>query len=167
MNRVLSILAALTLIWVTIPVVADGPNDSGLRPKDGDYNITIAGFIHSSGDSSGSTVAGDKVNLLAGVVSNATGETGKLAATGLQLNGTYFRGTGSVLSQSATFNGRLDFPDSEKERAIKGVRLVCTVKTADGKYARIVGYIPALAAIKDRIDTEERDRNRDKPAHKD
>jgi hypothetical protein len=169
MSRFLSILASLTLIWVTIPVVADDPGsttDSGLRPKDGDYNITIAGYIRNNGNSSASTVAGDKVNLQASVVSNSTGETGQLLAN-LTLVDTHFKGTGAVLGQSATFNGRLDFPDSEKERAIRGVRLVCTLKTTDGKYARIIGYVPALAAVRDRIDVEDRDRNRGKPPHKD
>src|SRR3954453_5710770 len=107
MNRILSILAAITLIWVTIPVIADDPGastDSGLRPKDGDYNITIAGYIHSNGNGSGSTVTGDKVHLQASVVSNATGETGELSAN-LTLVDTHFKGSGTVLGQSATFNG--------------------------------------------------------------
>lgn len=167
MDRILRILALLTLVWMTIPVIADRDGHRhGPRPKDGNYNLTIAGFIRSSGEVSGSTVAGDQVNLQAGVVSAATGEKGTLTAIGLKLDGQYFTGDGTVMGESATFNGRIDFPDSEKERAIRGVRLVCTVKTASGNYARLVGYVPALAAIKDNIDLDnERDRSRDRPGH--
>lgn len=167
MNRILRILALLTLVWMTIPVVAerDGRH-RGPRPKDGNYNLTIAGFIRSSGEVSGSTVAGDQVNLQATVISAETGEKGTLTAIGLKLTGQYFTGDGTVMGQPATFNGRIDFPDSEKERAIRGVRLVCTVKTTTGNYARLVGYVPALAAVKDNIDIEnERDRSRDRPGH--
>jgi hypothetical protein len=166
MNRVLGILAMLTLVWVTVPVIADRDGRrAGPRPKDGAYNLAIAGFIQSSGDVSGSTVSGNQVNLQAAVVSSETGEKGVLSASGLKIKGRYFSGKGTVLGQSAQFDGRIDFPDDDKELAIRGVRMVCNVKTADGNYARLVGYVPALAAAKDKIDAEnDRDRGRDRPA---
>lgn len=168
MNRILGILALLTLVWVTIPVIAERDwRSAGPRPKDGTYTLTIAGFIRSDGGVSGSTVSGNQVNLQAAVAASDSGQTGTLSASGLKIKGHYFSGTGTVLGQNATFNGRLDFPDNDKELAIRGVRLVCNVKTDDGNYARLVGYVPALAAAKDRIDIEnDRDRSRDKPPPK-
>jgi hypothetical protein len=166
MNRILRILALLTLVWMTIPVVAERGHRGGPRPKDGNYSLTIAGFIRSNGDTPGSTVAGNQINLQARVVSTKNGQAGNLSAIGLKLVDKYFSGDGTVLGEPARFTGRIDFPDSDKERAIRGVRLVCTVKTASGNYARLVGYIPALAAVKDNIDLEaERDRSRDRPGH--
>jgi hypothetical protein len=168
MIKVLRILALLTLIWLTIPVIAERGRPSGPRPKDGNYTLTIAGFIRTNGEVGGTTVLGDQVNLEARVVSNRTGQSGMLSAPNLKLNGSHFSGDGSVLGQGARFNGRIDFPDSDKEHAIRGVRLVCTVKTTSGDYARLIGYVPALAAVKDNIDAENaRDRDRDRPPPKD
>lgn len=144
-------------------LTVSGDDSSSARPKDGAYNLTVAGFVKSNGDSNGSTVSGNQINLRAKIVSEK-GEAGLLNATGLTLKGSYFHGSGTVLGQTAIFNGRLDFPDGDKDRGIRGVRLVCTVKTSDGKYARVIGFIPALANARDNVDEEERDRGRGKPS---
>jgi hypothetical protein len=171
MMRKSSILTCLMLALLAGSVLGDGSGPSanagpgsarGIpRPKDGNYTLTIAGFVKGNGDSSGSTVSGNTVNFHANVVAE-NGTKGTLSADGLVLNGSYFKGPGTLLGQSATFRGRLDFPDGDRERAIKGVRLVCTVKTADGQYASVIGFIPAQAAAKDDPDPNG-SMDRDKP----
>jgi hypothetical protein len=68
-----------------------------------------------------------------------------------------YSGDGTVLGKPAHFEGRLDVPDDDKERLLRGVRLVCRFHTTDDpqavRYASVIGYIPALADARDRIDS--------------
>jgi len=155
MLRNLAILLLLVSAWVAGPVSAHAKDK--LQKRDGDYNISVAGYVKGQGYA---TVTASQVRLQANVVSDS-GEKGELNASALTITGTHFSGTGNVLGHQATFSGRLDAPDSDKEKTIKGVRLVCTVKTDEGKYSRVVGYIPALAAATS-SDDDDRDRGRGK-----
>jgi hypothetical protein len=127
------------------------------RPKDGDYNFTVAGYVHGSGVG---TVGAERLKLTADVTAG-DGAKGELNAANLVLRNNHFSGTGNVLGEQVTFEGRIDVPSDETERAIRGVRLVCLVKTNDGRYAKLIGYIPSQAQARDKIDDDD-DRERGK-----
>jgi hypothetical protein len=134
--------AILLLLATTIALSAGAHSKNKPRPRDGDYNVSIAGYF--KGEGSG-TVSGDRINLQLSVVAE-TGAKGTLVVPAIPLTGNHFSGAGSFLGQPVTFNGRVDAPDDLLEKGIKGVRLVALVKTTNGRYSRLVGYIPALAA---------------------
>jgi len=149
------VLILLSLIAVSMTAVADSEPKGKPRPRNGDYNITVAGDYAGVGTAN---VGPDRVKLQA----NVKGPGGSSILNGnCPINGTHFSGTGNVNGKAAVFKGRLDAPDDEQERAIKGVRLVCTFTvTGDGAektYGRIVGYVPSQAAAVD--DDSDRGRN--------
>jgi hypothetical protein len=142
MNRALTILVlSLGLAGPSPAVWAKGQP----RSSDGDYNVSVAGFGKGAGTAS---VAGAKLKIDAKVTTE-NGDKGTMSAADVAIVKNHFSGTGTVLGQSATFKGRLDAPDAVDEKAIKGVRLSGTVATADGKYYRLMGFIPALAQAPD------------------
>jgi hypothetical protein len=149
------IAAIFTLCLAVLAPPAGANPKNKPRPRDGDYNVSIGGYLKGEGTG---TIAGDQVKFQLSVMSD-TGSKGTLDAPSLTIIGTHFSGPGTFLSQKVTFDGRVDAPDNDLEHGIKGVRVVATVKTADGKFSRLVGYIPALAAAKD---PTEDDRGRDK-----
>lgn len=141
MKRKFAIL--LTLVAVGLTSIADSAPRARPRERDGAYTVTIAGDYVGHGQSS--TVVGDKVRLNANVTGR--GSSGLLNAT-LLLNGTHFTGAGLVIGNTADFKGRLDAPDDDRERAIKGVRLVASFvvtnrDTGEKSYGSLVGYLPA------------------------
>jgi hypothetical protein len=142
------ILSFATVVLIVLGVIVWAKDQP--RPSTGDYNLSVAGFAKGTGTA---TVAGTSLSLQATIVSEK-GEKGQLSASGLTIDKNHFKGTGTVLGQSATFKGRLDVPDSVDETAIKGVRLVCTVATADGRYLRLAGFIPAQAQAPDPVDDD-------------
>ena len=146
--------AILVLLGVALTISADGKSRNKPRSRDGDYNISIAGYF--KGEGSG-TVAGNQIKLQLNVVT-ADGSKGTLVAPSIRLTGTHFTGAAMFKGQSLTLTGRVDAPDNDLEKSIKGVRLVSLVKTGDGCYSRLVGYIPALAAAPD----DDRNRSRGK-----
>jgi hypothetical protein len=154
MARKLFIL--MSLIALSITAVADSGPKGKPRPREGDYTITVAGDYAGQGTSN---VDGVRVKFQANV--KGPGGSGVLNGN-CTINGTHFAGTGNVSGNTAVFKGRLDAPDDDQERAIKGVRLVCTFTVTSGagekSYGRIVGYIPSQAAVED----DDRDRGRNK-----
>lgn len=150
MNRIVAILMVVALAGLASPVTAWAKNKP--RPSQGGYAITVAGFGKGEGMA---TVAGDKIKLQANITAAAGGGKGQLTADNLTLTKNHFSGSGSVLGKPAKFKGRLDVPDSEDELAIRGVRMVCTVVTADGQYLRVIGFIPEQAKAKDKIDDDD------------
>lgn len=122
------------------------------RNGEGTYNFTVGGYVHGTGTAK---LVGDNLRLDASVTAESGGAARELNASSLTVRNGHFSGTGNLLGEQATFEGRIDAPDDDNEKAIRGVRLVCTVKTQSGHYAKLIGYIPALAQTKDRIDDEE------------
>jgi len=149
------IAAIFTLCLAVLAPPAGANPKNKPRPRDGDYNVSIGGYLKGEGTG---TIAGDQIKFQLSVMSE-TGSKGTLDAPNLTIIGNHFAGPGTFQSQKVTFDGRVDAPDNDLEHGIKGVRVVATVKTADGKFSRMVGYIPALAAGKD---PAEDDRGRDK-----
>jgi hypothetical protein len=132
----LRIIVILLLIAVApgLAVAKDNP-----RPSTGDYTVSVAGYVTGSGKA---TVDSTKVKFDADVEIPG-GQKGKLSASGLKISKGHFSGSGTVLGQAATFKGRLDVTDQVDEQALKAVRISCTVATADGKYLKLMGYLPA------------------------
>jgi hypothetical protein len=129
------------------------------REKEGDYNFTVAGYVRGTGTA---TVSGERIKLQANVTTD-DGATGELNASSLTLKSNHFSGTGNLMGEQATFEGRLDVPDNDYEKAIRGVRLACMVKTPAGRYAKLIGYIPSQATARDAIDDhDEQDRGKGK-----
>jgi hypothetical protein len=116
---------------------APKPKKPRPRQKDGSYTLAVAGVVTGEGNG---TISGEQLTLDAAVAADG-GAAGKLTAV-LKLSQNHFDGPGTVMGQAATFKGRVDQPDDLTERAIKGVRLTCTFKTANGEYGRIIGNLP-------------------------
>jgi hypothetical protein len=135
----------LILLAVALAMSSDAKSRNKPRSRDGDYKISIAGYF--KGEGSG-TIAGNQIKLQLSVVT-ADGSKGTLVAPSIRLTGTHFTGAGMFNGQSLMLTGRVDAPDNDLEKSIKGVRLVSLVKTGDGRYSRLIGYIPALAADPD------------------
>jgi hypothetical protein len=143
LRRILPILILLALVGLH----PDAQGRGKPRAKEGDYNINVGGYVSGNGVA---VVSSGKVKLQANVVNSESGAGGELNASNLTLNGAHFTGTGNILGEQFIFRGRLDFPDPDEEKAIKGVRLVGTFHSADyKKYGRVVGFIPALANAPD------------------
>lgn len=128
------------------------------RPKEGDYPLSVAGVVKGTGYA---TISGTKLKIQADVTDGA-GRNGNIDAGNLTIRKNDFNGSGSVMGQAATFTGRIDQPSDADERALRGVRLVCTFKTADGRYGRIVGSLPPPPGGSS-VDADP-DRDRNKPA---
>ena len=154
MSRNASILLLLAVALMGAPLVALAKDKP--RPRDGEYNVSVAGYFKGQGTG---TVAGDKIKLQISVTAE-NGAKGDLIAPGLTIEANHFSGAGTALGQPVTFEGRVDAPDQDLEKSIRGVRLVGIVKTADGRYSKIIGFIPALAKAPDKIDDEDHDRDR-------
>jgi hypothetical protein len=149
--------ALILLLLATCATTVIARARSKPREKEGDYNFTVAGYVRGSGTA---TVGGERIKLQANVTTE-DGANGELNASNLTLKNNHFSGSGNLMGEQATFEGRLDVPDNDYEKAIRGVRLSCLVKTPGGRYAKLIGYIPSQAQAKDRIDEEE-DRDRGK-----
>ncbi len=92
-------------------------------------------------------MAGDKISVQISVTAE-NGAKGDLTAPALTIKAGHFSGVGTFMNRPALFEGRVDAPDNDLEKGIKGVRLVSMVR-ADGRYSRLIGFIPALAKAPD------------------
>jgi len=135
MRRIVSIV----LVGL-VAVLALGPTPAAGKPRAtaGDYAVAVAGAFKGSGTAK---VTGNTVTINA-TVTDLKGATGALTFSVTLKKQNHFNVTGMVIGQTATFTGRLDVPDDQKERAIKGVRITSTFKTADGRYGKIIGWVP-------------------------
>jgi hypothetical protein len=158
MARKAAILILLALACVT-PVDGKNKTQGAPRNKNGQYNFTVAGFARGQGTAA---VLGGTITLAANVTDPAGGKGQLVTAGPLRIKENHFVGKGTILGRSATIEGRLDVPSDDHERAIRGVRLVCMVKTPDGTYSKLVGFIPSQAKAFDKIDLEDQDRGKDK-----
>lgn len=135
--------AILALLLASVIPLSAGERGKP-RPREGGYTVSIAGYLRGNGNG---TVAGDKISVQINVATE-NGVKGELIAPALTIKGGHFSGAGTFLGRPVLFEGRVDAPDNDLEKGIKGVRLVCTVR-ADGKYSRLIGFIPALAKAPD------------------
>jgi len=135
--------------------VSDAKNSRGKpRKYDGKYTLTVAGYYTGTG--SAVVAPGSGVHLTLNLVRETGGKASTVDVT-LPLTGIRFVGDSTLAGNAAHFEGRLDAPDDDKERTLRGVRLVCRMRvdtqTADGMaYASVIGFVPELASARDAID---------------
>ena len=135
MRRILSILLlVLVAAWASAPSAVTAKP----REKAGSYNVAVAGAFKGPGSA---TVSGNNLTVNATVTAR-NGATGPLTFSVPLKGDNRFSVTGSVIGQSAQFTGRVDAPDDQKEKGIKGVRISATFKTADGQHGKIMGWVP-------------------------
>src|SRR5688572_19968678 len=101
------------------------------RVRNGSYITTIVGFYNGSGTAE---VNDDRVSLRA-KISTTDGRTGELVADNLVVEGPYFYGTGTLLGDTVQITGRVD--------AARASRLLAMFSGVEGKFARVVGNLPA------------------------
>jgi hypothetical protein len=136
MKRILSILGVLL-----VATLASQPGVAGAKQRNGNgnYNLLIGGMFKGTGSAS---IAGNKIRF-EGNVTDIDGVNGELNCTvQLKKDNHFISDTGNVNGKKAAFAGRLDTPDEVNERAIRGVRVICTFRTEDGRYGKIMGWIP-------------------------
>lgn len=153
MARGSHILILLALALVVAPDSTAVPRKK--RPSDGTYTLKVAGYIRGQGNAV--VTSGQDVRLTL-VVARVNPPRSAVAAGSVTVTlkpktpgNNHVVGDQVLLGKLVHFEGRLDVPDDAKERAIRGVRLVCRIRSPDG-YASVIGYIPALANAEDAID---------------
>jgi hypothetical protein len=143
---------------LTVAPISTAKSRSKPRPSGGTYTLTVAGYV--AGQGSADVSPGSSVHLTLTVAPESGGRGGPVDVTMPMTTPNRFAGDSTVLGRPAHFEGRLDVPDDEKERLLRGVRLVCHFHTTDAqpvRYASVIGWIPALAEAKDRIDNGDDD----------
>lgn len=152
------ILAILGAVLAIAPV-SDAKNKAKSKPRksDGSYTLTVAGFYSGTGKA---VVAGGSVRMTLAVEPEARGGKGATIDLTMPITGNRFTGDSSLAGYAAHFDGRLDAPDDNKERTLRGVRLVCrmrvtTLTSAGMAYSSVVGFVPELATARDAIDEGE------------
>jgi len=151
-HRIL-ILILLGAALVLAPV-SDARTRSKPRKSDGKYTLTVAGYYDGAG--SAVVTSGSSVRLTLNVMQEAGGKSASVDLT-MPLTGNRFTGDSTLAGYAVHFDGRLDVPDDDKERTLRGVRLVCRMRvdtqTAAGlTYASVIGFVPELATTRDAID---------------
>lgn len=154
------ILASLALIALTdrqssifhFSTAARGIRSASAAPSSGGkgtFNIVIKGTYTGTGTA---TVGASSVTINASVT-DQSGASGTLSATGQVTDGSHFSGTGTVMGQHITFDGRADAQDplvrndsvhsTKKERVVINPRVVATFHTDDNQnFGRVVGTRP-------------------------
>ena len=157
MARYAYILVFLILA-LTVAPTSTAKSRNKPRPSGGTYTLTVAGYV--AGQGSADVSPGSSVHLNLTVAPEAGGKGGAVDVTMQTTAPNRFAGDSTVLGRPAHFECRLDVPDDDKERLLRGVRLVCRFHTTDAqpvRYASVIGYIQALAEAKDRIDSGDDD----------
>jgi len=152
MARKLFILTLLVAA-ITVAPTSDAKSRNKPRRSDGSYNLKVAGFYNGWGNA---TVAPGSVHLTLTLSPEAGGKSNGLDVT-MTLANNRFIGNTSAFGKAIHLEGRLDVPDDEKERALRGVRLVCRMRIVTPEnpiynYASVIGFVPALATARDGID---------------
>jgi|GEM_PF-5126351 len=153
------ILASLALIALTdhssllsfkpaarsIRADSSAPSNGGK----GTFTIVIKGTYTGRGTA---TVGASSVAINASVT-DESGASGTLSATGKVTDGSHFTGTGTVMGQHITFDGRADAQDptarpdtvrtTKQERVVINPRMMATFHTDDNQsFGRVVGTRP-------------------------
>ena len=154
------ILASLALIALTdhhSSILQFKPATRGFRadaaaPSNGGkgtFTIVIKGTYTGKGTA---TVGASSVTINASVT-DESGASGTLSATGQVTDGSHFSGTGTVMGQHITFDGRADAQDptarpdtvrtTKQERVVINPRMMATFHTDDNQsFGRVVGTRP-------------------------
>lgn len=154
------ILASLALIVLTdhhsasvkLMPGARGVRAASAAPSSGGkgtFTIIIKGTYTGTGTA---TVGASSVTINASVT-DQSGASGTLTATGQTTDGSHFSGTGTVMGQPITFDGRADAQDpsvrrdsvqtTKTERVVINPRMVATFHTNDNQsFGRVVGTRP-------------------------
>ncbi len=154
------ILASLALIALTdhhSSILQFKPATRGFRADaaapssggKGTFTIVIKGTYTGRGTA---TVGASSVTINASVT-DQSGASGSLSATGQVTDGSHFSGTGTVMGQHITFDGRADAQDplvkndtvrtTKQERVVINPRVMATFHTDDNQsFGRIVGTRP-------------------------
>jgi hypothetical protein len=153
MARHILILALLAAALMVAPA-SDARSRNKPRKSDGTYNLTVAGFYTGQGNAQ--VTAGSGVHLTLSLAPEVGGKTASVDVT-LPLIGNRFSGDSTLSGKSVHFDGRLDVPDDDKERTLRGVRLVCRMRVTTPNqpvlnYASVIGFVPELASTRDAID---------------
>ena len=146
------------IVALTVAPTSTAKSRNKPRPSGGTYTLTVAGYVLGQG--SADVSPGSSVHLQLTIKPESGGKGDTIDVTLPLGSNNRFIGDGTVLDRPAQFEGRLDVPDDDKERLLRGVRLVCRFHTTDAqpvRYASVVGYIPALADARDRIDNGDDD----------
>lgn len=115
----------------------------------GTFSIVIKGTYTGTGTA---TVGASNITINASVT-DQSGASGTLAAAGHVTDGSHFSGTGTVMGQHITFDGRADAQDPlvrndsvripKKERVVINPRMMATFHTDDNQsFGRVVGTRP-------------------------
>lgn len=111
----------------------------GTHAATGTYIIKVGGYFTGSGQASVSSAG---VAISANVV-DETGASGQLLVSKGLITNNRFRGTGTVMGQPITIEGRVDSADvkrtSKKSQVQINPRIVATFQTADDHHGRVVG----------------------------
>ena len=135
MKRLFSMLVVLL-----VAAVASRPTDLSAKPRDpnGDYNVVVGGMFKGRGVA---RIGANNISI-DGDITDTNGINGEYNVKTSIMTENRFAGIGTVMGQRARFTGRVDTPDDKREKAIKGTRITATFKTDDGRYGRIIGFIP-------------------------
>ena len=153
------ILASLALIALTdhhSSMVSFHPARRAVRAESaapgggkGTFNIVVKGTYTGTGTAN---VGASSVTINASVT-DESGVSGTLTATGQMTDGSHFSGTGTVMGQHITFDGRADAKDplvrqetvqtTKPERVVINARVMATFHTDDNQtFGRVVGTRP-------------------------
>ena len=128
------------LVLLLVAAAASRPTDLSAKPREinGDYNVVVGGMFKGRGVA---RIGGNNISI-DGDITDTNGINGEYIFKTSIKKENRFAGTGTVMGQRARFTGRVDAPDDKREKAIKGTRITATFKTDDGRYGRIIGFIP-------------------------
>lgn len=154
------ILASLALIALTdhhaskfhFAAATRGVRSASAAPSSGGkgtFSIIVKGTYTGTGTA---TVGASSVTINASVT-DESGASGTLSATGQVNDGSHFTGTGTVMGQHITFDGRADAQDpsvrrdsvrtTKPERVVINPRMMATFHTDDNQsFGRVVGTRP-------------------------
>ena len=152
MARKLFILTLLVAA-ITVAPASDARTRGKPRKSDGTYNLTVAGYYTGNGKA---TVTSGSVHLTLTLSPEAGGKSGAVDLT-MAVIGNRFSGDTAAFEKAIHFDGRLDAPDDDKERTLRGVRLVCRMRIVTPEnptynYSSVIGFVPDLATARDGID---------------
>src|SRR4051812_16663756 len=143
--RMVRKLFILTLLLAAISVAPNSDAKSRSKPRrsDGTYSLNVAGFYTGTGKAQ---VTSGSVHLTLSLSPEAGGRSNSVDVT-MALTANRFTGETTAFGKAIHLEGRLDVPDDDKERALRGVRLVCRLRIVTPEnptynYASVIGFVP-------------------------
>ena len=147
-------ILTLLVAAITLAPASNAKSRNKPRKSDGTYTLNVAGFYTGAGKA---TVASGSVHLTLVLSPEAGGKSATVDLT-MGVTGNRFSGDASAFGKAIHFfDGRLDAPDDDKERTLRGVRLVCRMRIVTPEspvynYSSVIGFVPDLAGTRDGID---------------